>query len=381
MTLKKLIRKIHLWLGFASGLIVFWLGITGCILAFEKEISDATQSYRFVGKVEKNYLPPTILKDSVDKYLNGKETISLEYLGTHNSALAYYYDDSLYYQIYVNPYSGNVLNVKDMNKDFFRFMLMGHYELWLGEPGRMVISSATLIFLIMMITGLVLWWPKNKSSAKQRFWFKWKPTTQWKRKNYDLHNILGFYMMWIAIFLATTGLVMGFQWFSNSVYFITSGGKKMPSEEHPVSDSTLAKANNKYLMVNVVWAALMKQKKDDNKVGLVFPHAPSDVLEGYVNHNLDSYFNADFYHYDQYTGRELRATGVFAGKFKDARLSDKVMRMNYDIHVGAVLGLPGKLLAFFGSIIAASLPITGFLIWYGRKKKVRQQQTYTEIKK
>jgi len=374
MTLKKIIGKLHLWLGLASGLIVFWLGITGCILAFEHEISRATQPYRFVENTGKPYLSPAVLKDSVDKYLNGKETVSIEYLGTNDAALAYYYDDSVYYQIFVNPYTGHVQKVKDMDSDFFRVITMGHYELWLGEPGQVIISSATLVFLVMMITGLILWWPKNKAAAKQRFRFRWKPTTRWKRKNYDLHNVLGFYMTWVAIFLAITGLVFGFQWFANSVYFVTSGGKTMPEHVHPHSDSTLAGSSDRQKIINTVWLELMKEKKADNKVGLSFPHDSTDALEGYINHNLNSYFNADFYHYDQYTGKELPTEGVYAGKFKDAPLSDKIQRMNYDIHVGAVLGLPGKLLAFFGSLIAASLPITGFYIWWGRRKKKKTER-------
>jgi len=101
----------------------------------------------------------------------------------------------------------------------------------------------------------------------------------------------------------------------------------------------------------------------------VFPQDETDALEGFVNHNLDSYYNVDFYHYDQYTGKELPAEGIWAGKFKDASLADKIQRMNYDIHVGAILGFPGKLLVFFASLIAASLPVTGFYIWYGRRKK------------
>ncbi|MCH5598568.1 PepSY-associated TM helix domain-containing protein [Niabella ginsengisoli] len=372
MTFKKIIGKLHLWLGLASGIVVLWLGITGCILAFEREITQLTQSYRFVEKNSADYLPPIVLKDSVDKYLNGKETSSIEYLGTNDAALAYYYDDSVYYQIFVNPYTGHVQKIKDMDDDFFRTILMGHYELWLGEPGRIIISTATLIFLVMMISGIILWWPKNKSAAKQRFKFKWKPTTKWRRKNYDMHNVLGFYMTWIAIFLAITGLVMGFEWFSNSLYFVTSSGKSMPEHVHPLSDSTLAGTVDKQKMVNTVWLDLMKQKKSDNKVGIAFPHDDADALEGYVNHNLDSYFNADFYHYDQFTGKELHTDGVYAGKFETAPLSDKIMRMNYDIHVGAVLGLPGKILAFFASLIAASLPVTGFIIWRGRKRKIKK---------
>lgn len=372
MNFKKTIGKLHLWLGLASGIVVVWLGITGCILAFEREISNAFQDYRFIEEPGKAYLPPTILKDSVDKYLNGKETVSIEYLGTRDAALAYYYDDSVYYQIFVNPYTGQVQKVKDMSSDFFRVITMGHYELWLGQTGRVIISTATLIFLVMMITGIILWWPKNKAAARQRFRFKWKPTTKWRRKNYDVHNVLGFYMTWIAIFLAITGLVMGFEWFSNSVYFVTSGGKTMPEHVHPLSDSTLAGTANKQEMVNTIWLNLMKQKKKDNKVGIAFPHDDADALEGYVNHNLDSYFNADFYHYDQYTGKELPTHGVYAGRFETAPLSDKIARMNYDIHVGAVLGLPGKILAFFASLIATSMPVTGFLIWRGRKKNQKK---------
>jgi uncharacterized iron-regulated membrane protein len=47
--------------------------------------------------------------------------------------------------------------------------------------------------------------------------------------------------------------------------------------------------------------------------------------------------------------------------------------MNYDIHVGAVLGLTGKILAFIASLVAASLPVTGTLIWIGRKRKMKYQ--------
>jgi uncharacterized iron-regulated membrane protein len=43
--------------------------------------------------------------------------------------------------------------------------------------------------------------------------------------------------------------------------------------------------------------------------------------------------------------------------------------MNYDIHVGQILGLTGKIIAFLASLICASLPITGFIIWWGKRNK------------
>ncbi len=45
-------------------------------------------------------------------------------------------------------------------------------------------------------------------------------------------------MTWIAIFIAITGLVFGFQWFAKSLYWATSGGETMVEHTHPVSDTT-----------------------------------------------------------------------------------------------------------------------------------------------
>jgi len=43
--------------------------------------------------------------------------------------------------------------------------------------------------------------------------------------------------------------------------------------------------------------------------------------------------------------------------------------MNYDIHTGAIFGLPSRIALFFASLIAASLPITGFYFWWGKIRK------------
>ncbi|MCB5984453.1 PepSY domain-containing protein, partial [Flavobacterium psychrophilum] len=40
MSFKKLIKKTHLWLGLATGIIVFIISITGCLFVFQKEISN-----------------------------------------------------------------------------------------------------------------------------------------------------------------------------------------------------------------------------------------------------------------------------------------------------------------------------------------------------
>lgn len=365
--LKKVIRYIHLWLGLTSGLVVVLLGATGCILAFELEIRNATEGFRRVDQRNTAYLPPSVLKSIADKHFTSKKTLGVEYPGRNKAAVAMYYDELHFEQLFIDPYEGTVLKHKDMTKDFFRIVLDGHFYLWLPHHiGQPIAASATLIFLLMMITGLVLWWPKNKAARKQRFKIKWN--ARWRRKNYDLHNVLGFYMTWVAIFLAITGLVMGFEWFAKSVYWVSSGGEAMVAHEHPVSDTTKKTGVN---IADSLWSWKLNEIKTGESISVWFPSLPTDAIEVVINHRPGTYYKSDFFHYDQYTGEELQAAGSFGGRFADAKLADKIVRMNYDIHVGAVLGITGKIIAFFASLIATSLPITGFLIWRGRRRKIR----------
>lgn len=367
MTTRKIIGKLHLWLGLASGLIVVFLGVTGCILAFELEIRAAIEPFQYTGSSSKNVLPPSVLTRAAEPYFKGRKANSVEYRESGKAARVSYYDEVNYQIVFLDPHSGEVLKWKDMSTDFFRVVLMGHYYLWLPPKiGQPIVASATGVFLVMMISGLILWWPRNKAARPQRFSIKWSAT--WKRKNYDLHNVLGFYMTWVAIVIAITGLVMGFEWFAKSFYWVSSGGVTMPEHIHPVSDTTQKTGPGKSV-ADAVWTDLRQHTKPGEILSIYFPLLPTDPLEAGINHRPGTYYNSDFYHYDQYSGKELPATGIYAGKFRDASLYDKISRMNYDLHIGAALGLPGKILAFFASLIAASLPVTGFLIWYGRRRK------------
>lgn len=374
MTIKKVIGKIHLWLGLTAGLVIFILGITGCILAFETEIRNLTESFRKVAPQQKSFLPPSELKKTAEQHLVSKQALGIEYPGKNKAAIVSYWDADKYEIVFINPYDGGILKHKNMKEDFFRFILDGHCYLWLPEDtGRTIAASSTLIFIGMMITGLILWWPQNKAAAKQRFSIKW--TARWRRRNYDLHNVLGFYFTWIAILIALTGLVWGFDWFARSVYWVTSGGEQMEAHEHPLSDTTAVAAYPN--MADHLWQDHLPSVKPNESIAVYFATLPADPVEIVINHQPGTYYDSDFYHYDQNTAKELQAKGSWAGTFDRAKTADKIARMNYDIHTGAVLGLPGKIAAFFASLVAASLPITGFIIWWGRRNKKKSEKSDT----
>src|SRR5690606_33620792 len=117
-----------------------------------------------------------------------------------------YFDEfPIYKSVYINPFSGEVLSVQDEKNGFFNIVKFIHWSFLLNSDwGKYVVGIPVLIFLFMLISGIVLWWPRNKAARKQRFWFQWKNIRNWKRKNYDLHSILGFYASFIALIVAIT---------------------------------------------------------------------------------------------------------------------------------------------------------------------------------
>jgi uncharacterized iron-regulated membrane protein len=239
--------------------------------------------------------------------------------------------------------------------------------LWLPPAiGQPIVASATLIFVVMMISGLILWWPRNKAARKQRFTIKW--SVRWRRKNYDLHNVLGFYMTWVAIILALTGLVFGFEWFRNAVHKTTGGEKSLVYTE-PVSDTT---TTNRSIAgkasIDILWERMKKEYPNAEIIEVHIPVSNTSAIEVAANPDGSTYWQTDYRFFDQHSLKEISVDHIY-GKMKDMNAADKLIRMNYDIHTGAFWGLTGKILMFFASLIASSLPITGFYIWRGRKKK------------
>lgn len=372
--IKHYIGKIHLWLGFTSGLIVFIVAITGCILAFQQEIELVTKPYQqTVTPANAVPLPPAALGAIARGQIPDKHPNGINYMGKGKSATVQFYggDPEYYYQVFLDPYTGKVLKVWNEEGDFFHFILHGHYYVWLPPAiGQPVVATATIMFVVMLISGLILWWPKNKSAAKQRFSVRFN--ARWRRVNYDLHNVLGFYAITFGLILALTGLVWGFEWFSKSLYFVTSGGKPLPPYEAPLSDTTGIPALRYAEPVDQVWQQLLKQAPKDAGIYISYPDKQSDAISASVNYRPGTYYKTDNYYFDRNTLALLPAEGPYTGKYADAGFADKLRAMNYDIHVGAILGIPGKILMFTASLVFASLPVTGIYIWWGRRHKKKR---------
>ena len=375
--LRKLNDWLHLWLGLGSGIVVFIVSITGCFYAFQQEIKDYFEPWRFVEVQNKQFVPPSTILDTALAYMPGQEPSGLTYSNAEGAAAVGFnsFEDGKrsFTAVFVNPYTGEFLKKQQIlgsgNFDFFRFIIDGHRALWMPyEIGRPIVGVCTLIFLLLLITGLIMWWPKNFKKANFNKSFKIKWNGSFKRVNYDLHNVLGFYSLVLALVIAVTGLVYSFEWFADSLYYVTSGGESMPEHHHPHSDiaqKDLAQDDG-ITALDRAWYKTISQEPDVQGMYMTpVLKDEDDAIEIVAYQDHGSFFNRNEYYYDQYTLEQFRVKG---DRFEEADFADQLNMLNYDIHIGAALGLPGKILAFFISLICASLPVTGFLVWLNKKK-------------
>jgi len=227
MFLKKVILFLHRWLGFITGLVVFIVSITGCIFCFQDEIQDAVHSWRKVEPIGQPYLEPSALKSNALSKYPGATANYLYYYGVDRpaSVIANVPKKGFIY-IYLNPYTGKVLHAEGVTDNFFEVIEGIHLYLLLpAKIGSLVVGISVILFVLIMITGIILWWPKRKSDRKRSFTIKWNG--RWRRVNYDLHNVLGFYATSIAVILAITGLGIDFNWMITGFIMLRILAKRM----------------------------------------------------------------------------------------------------------------------------------------------------------
>lgn len=373
-TVKKVIRKIHLWLGLASGLVVFIVSLTGCIYVFQEEICLLFQTgvFRNVETQNTPFISPLTIKEKVEDAFEGEITymnVSVYPKGDRVTIVWMRDQDRKYQAFLLNPYSGEIIHSYPYNLNFWGIVLFLHTSLGIPGFGHHIVAIATLIFVILLISGLFLWLPKSKKGYKQRFSIKWGASP--RRLNYDLHNVLGFYMTWVAIFIAVSGLIWSYSWMDQAIYWLASGGKTPEQAEVVTSVYQNTQLASQHVIDDSL-QQIIKQHPGLNNYYLVYPADSTSAYSLTLNTEAGFFYNRhDTYFLDQYTGDILDEV-----LWKDKNNGDKLQEANYNIHVGAILGLPGKIIAFFASLIATSLPVTGFLIWWGRGKKKKGKHRY-----
>ena len=402
--MKKIFRKIHLWLSVPFGLIITLVCFSGAMLVFENEVNEwFRRDLYYVETVKESPLPMDKLLEKVATTLPDSVSVT----GVSISS-----DPGRAYQVslskprraslYVDQYTGEVKG-KSERSGFFMFMFRMHR--WLLDSmnpgnegifwGKMIVGVSTLLLVFVLISGIVIWWPRTRKALKNSL--KITATKGWRRFWYDLHVAGGMYALIFLLAMALTGLTWSFPWYRTAFYKVFGVEVQQRAAQGHEQKSDAQKRNTKL-------AAHREKKREGNEV------RKGERSRRPENNHSDMYSVTSPFVYWQEIYDKLRrqnpeykqisissgTTSVSFNRFGNQRASDrysfntdngeftetslyqhqdksgKIRGWIYSVHVGNWGGMFTRILTFIAALLGSALPLTGYYLWIKRLIKVRK---------
>jgi len=200
---RRAVFQIHLWTGLAIGLYVVMICVTGSALVYRVELERYFSVVKPAFEPDRARLSSEELKAAAARAYPGWEVTRVgTRISRRNPTLEVWVERNGEKKERVfNPYTGEDLgdaiprNVRMLNQ-----VAELHFDLLLGERGEMINAAASGVFTMLVLSGLVVWWPGMRNWRRS---LRVTRGTSWLRVNWDLHSAIGF---WSFLLMALWGL-------------------------------------------------------------------------------------------------------------------------------------------------------------------------------
>ncbi len=362
---RSLINDLHLWLGIGSGIIIFLICLSGSFLVFEKEIQDLFTEKVELHGTEKPLKSLSELSHSISSEVLGKLrsiTIPKEAYKFYEVRIKTSAENRRGTSFLLNPYTAEVIELPPSSAEGF-MSAMQRLHRWLlldSSIGRPIVGVATVIFLMLSLSGLILWFPKKWIWKNFRSGFKIKTRANWKRINHDLHNSLGFYSLLPIFIMALTGLCWSFQGYREVAGDILGSEIFRPGREGTI----IADYSGKPAALDEIYGIAQREFPFQGDVEIQLPTRGKPMYS--IRKSGPSSFTpamADQLFLDS-TGKILLKE-IFSKK----PLNEQIALLIKPIHTGHVFGIFSKTIYLLACLVATSLPVTGTIIWINKLRK------------
>lgn len=412
--MNKFFRQLHLWLSVPFGLIITIICFTGAMLVFESEITEHVNSKLLRVEPQEETMPIGKLMRAVSATL--PDTVSATSI-TISSDPADAWQVQLSKprraSVRINQYTGEVLGRYE-RLPFFSTMFGLHRWLLMNPVGKTIVGISTLVFVLILISGIVVWIPKNRNMLANRL--KISTKHGWRRFWYDLHVAGGIYAVVLLLAMSLTGLTWSFPWYRNAFYAVfgvetsqmqnshgggeqqkvqngqqTDRSARIDNQQHhtdninyekAIADTLAHKERGNRQQANATTGATQKTERNRrvkglntrqwNKVYNILQEKYASegynsitILDGKAQVSLSGFGNqraSDSYTFNAENG-EIETTKLYA----DSNKAQKLRGWIFSVHVGSWGGMFTRILAFLAALLGASLPLTGYYLWIKRK--------------
>jgi uncharacterized iron-regulated membrane protein len=221
--LRKVFFWTHLAAGVTAGAVILIMSVTGVLLTYERQMTEWADGY-VVTKPAPDAVPLGVeqLAAAAREGRRGELASITLRKAPAPAAFAFGREGT----VFLDPYTGRVLGEGSARaRAFFRSVTDWHR--WLAASGdsrptgRAVTGASNLVFLLIVLSGIVLWWPKGLS------WKRLRPVTLFqgglsgKARDFNWHNVFGFWSAMPLAVIVAGGVVISYPWATDLVYRLT----------------------------------------------------------------------------------------------------------------------------------------------------------------
>lgn len=380
---KALYRSIwrwHFYAGVIFAPLLIMLAITGSIYLFKPQIeNNLYKDYYQVEAGTKLLTPSEQIKKVIKQYpyveitsfRPGEEA-------TRSTEIGILYQDQAS-TVFVDPYNGKILGSLSNEERFLSIIKKLHGELMLGDIGDRVVELTACWAIILIITGLYLWWPRDRKSIYGTIIPRsLRGRQRWK----DWHSVSGFWLSSLIFLLVLTGLPWSGVWgdYINRIATSTQTGypkglwDELPestiptkevaevpwaAENMPVPASKEKEGISTWSVEQIIQLANEKNIHPGYKVN--FPKGEKGVYT--VSASTQYPEDQATLHIDQYSGEVLADL-----RFADYGVMAKAISIGIALHEGGY-GLWNQILGLIACLGLVGMTVAGLVMWRKRRPK------------
>lgn len=371
--MKKLIKKLHLYLALILCIPLVIQGLTGAILVFQKNISEhyLKKEHNFVeGEIRDSGLIIEAAQKAVPEDFSASFVrLPVEEMSPATVRFTKSGEKKLMLEVIIDPVSLQVVKVQNPEDDILRLIKKFHASLLIpGDAGKTTVGIFGFVLLFMAISGLILWWPKH-FKFKRSLTFKF--STKGRKFYRDMHNAVGFWTSALLLITSFTGIYLTFTPATTRFILAIFPGENLRSI---ASEIRVRPDENALDFESVLSLADSAMSRGEELISVSIPN------------KKDLPYRLNFSPRNYQDGEPLIA--VFLDQFQQEvvvkhhpnsfSLGEKIIAWQHALHAGEGLGILWKLSVFLTGFLPLLFAITGITMWWKKKKEKAERSAHTK---
>jgi len=371
---RRILFWTHLAIGLAAGALVFIMAVTGVLLTYQKQMTGWADLRGLNGAppaAGQAPLPADTLLTRVAATHRTRPTAIVWRYGANTPVEVQFGREA---RVFANAYTAEVLGTGSAAmRGFFRQMTDWHR--WLAtkgdtrDLGRAATGAANLAFLLIVLSGMWLWWPRTLTwtSVRNVAWFR--GGLAGKARDFNWHNVIGFWSAVPLVIVVASGVVISYPWASALVFRVV--GEAPPARTASAPPASARPTGPGALSGSLQPRLVTAQAEMPNwrTISLTLPTKPDEDASFLLDRGMGGEPHKRATAVISINGRlsELR---TFSTQSPGRRLRS-ILRF---AHTGEVLGALGQTIAGLISLGTAILVLTGvaltlrrFRAWWRRR--------------